>query len=371
MRLFFTYIFLALAQQLFAQNEVSYSFFVAGHSSGTPGIDNPGLHPPFKKHFPFLNNHSNLQLGILTGDIVRAFPYPTTKDWEEVDMDLSELNIPVHFAVGNHDMENRPAYESRYGSTYFSFTHQNDLFLFLDPNLDNWNITGDQLSFLKTILDTTNASNIYVFTHQVLWSYPDNLFNYIKWNSSEGRASEINFWNEIIPLFQRSNKPVYFFAGDVGSAPYASPLSYDKVANFTFISSGMGNNTNENYLIVNVDNNKNLTYDVMCISDPDSNCLGQLEDHLRVDIPISYPFTHEANQIKIFNHKNNPESQILLPWETEGVFRIFNINGQLVLQQNFTHEFIIPFDVALLEKGMYIAEIDCQKGIFREKFFLN
>jgi hypothetical protein len=166
--------------------EEAYSFFIAGHVYGKAGVNNIGVHPLFKAQFDSIKKQKNIELGVLTGDIVS--PNPKVQDWVEVDADLADLGIPVYFAVGNHDMENRPVYEARYGKTYYSFVHQTDLFIVLDPNLDEWNITGDQLDFLKRALkeNEKKVHNIYVFFHQVLWIKKGTKYQDIKPNSLAG-----------------------------------------------------------------------------------------------------------------------------------------------------------------------------------------
>ena len=95
-----------------AQTDIqSYSFFIAGHSSG-----HFGLHPPFKNKFRYIQSRTEIKFGIFTGDIVR--PQPSAQDWDYVDSAISYLGLPSHFVAGNHDMENRPLFESRYGKTY-------------------------------------------------------------------------------------------------------------------------------------------------------------------------------------------------------------------------------------------------------------
>ena len=190
------YIFLlGLSFNGFGQN-IQYSFFVAGHTYGSPWIDNEGLHPPFVAKFPYIKNRSEIELGILTGDIVKE---ATNQDWIEVDSEIEELGLPVYFAVGNHDMKDRDYYESRYGSTYHSFIQNDDLFIILDPNIDHWNISGDQLIFLQsTISDMAEqVHNIFVFFHQMLWWTNDNKYAGVISNSYFDRAVEINFWTEV------------------------------------------------------------------------------------------------------------------------------------------------------------------------------
>ena len=103
-----------------AQNDsLLYSFFVAGHTYGQPGVNNIGFHPPFKQRFSYIQSKPEIKFGVLTGDIVS--PFPIAQDWDEIDIDIASLGLPIYFAVGNHDMENRPLFEYRYGDTYFDF----------------------------------------------------------------------------------------------------------------------------------------------------------------------------------------------------------------------------------------------------------
>jgi len=95
---------------------LAYSFFIAGHSSGKFGENNVDLYPVFKEKFGYIQNREEMQFGFLLGDI--GSPHKTAQDWDEEDADNNSLGFPVFFAVGNHDMENRPLYENRYGISY-------------------------------------------------------------------------------------------------------------------------------------------------------------------------------------------------------------------------------------------------------------
>ena len=105
-----------------------------------------------------------------------------------------------------------------FGKSYKKFFEGNDLFVILDLNLDHWNITGEQLTFLRNALriDAKKARNIFIFSHQVLW-YDKEKFPEPVPNSLYDRSKETNYWSEIEPLLVATNKPVYVFAGDVGA----------------------------------------------------------------------------------------------------------------------------------------------------------
>jgi hypothetical protein len=237
--------------------DTSYSFFVAGHTYGKPNVNNKGFHPPFKAKFDFINNDDKLDFGVLTGDVVI---YSTPQCWDDVDTDLALLDKPVYFAVGNHDIKNRRLFESRYGDTYQSFIHKEDLIIILDPNLDHWNISGKQLEFLKNSLDTNyeKVANVFVFFHQVLWWKQDDENETIVLNSLQDRAETINFFDTIEPLFKELPNPVYMFAGDVGATRKSNGYSYRKDANITYIASGMGGKINPTFVIVDVTLNKEV-----------------------------------------------------------------------------------------------------------------
>ncbi len=282
------YIFLSLVLVLFScdknedgtteESPISYSFFIAGHTYGSPGVDNDGLHPAFKNKFDLIQSDGHIGFGVLTGDIVIT---GTEQNWNEVDNDIIDLGLPVYFAAGNHDMTDRVLFESRYGQTYYSFVHQSDLFIVLDPNLDEWNISDDQLQFLENALNSEaqNVNNIFVFFHQVLWWEPDNIYQNVTLNSLAGRADTINFWNEIEPLFNGLSKPVHMFAGDVGAFNTGSEFMYHQYENIKLIASGMGGNVRDNIIIIDVHEDASVSYRLIALNDPDINALGDLLDY--------------------------------------------------------------------------------------------
>ena len=282
------YIFLFLVLVLFScdknedgtteESPISYSFFIAGHTYGTPGVDNDGLHPAFKNKFDLIQSDGHIDFGVLTGDIVIT---GTEQNWNEVDNDIIDLGLPVYFAAGNHDVTDRTLFESRYGQTYYSFVHQSNLFIVLDPNIDGWNISGNQLDFLENVLNTEaqNVNNIFVFFHQLLWWEPDNIYQNVVLNSFSGRADTINFWNEIEPLFNELAKPVHMFAGDVGAYYTGSEFMYHQYENITLIASGMGGNVRDNFIIIDVHEDASVSFRLIALNAPDISALGDLEDY--------------------------------------------------------------------------------------------
>ncbi|MEP3208461.1 MAG: metallophosphoesterase [Maribacter sp.] len=258
-----------------------YAFFVAGHVYGFPGEskNNIGVHPPFKKRLDLIRNNSLIEFGVFTGDIVEDGTKET--EWDELDADIAYINKKVYFAPGNHDIGNskgRAIFKKRYGNSYRSFVHKNDLIIILDPNLDKWNISEDQLSWLKNVIERNahEVDNIFVFFHQLLWWTKDGVFKNYPINSTSGRAENVNFWSEIYPLFENTNKPTFMFAGDTGV--YKNGVLYFKFSkNISFIASGMGGRKQDNFIIAKITENKSVEFELVSLNSESLNALGKLE----------------------------------------------------------------------------------------------
>jgi hypothetical protein len=234
-----------------------YSFFVAGHVYGNPSFRRAhknanGIYPLFIERIKQDIIKKDIDFGVLTGDIVYR---SLNEEWDAVEENIKELNIPIYMAPGNHDTGGKNLFSTRYsvkGKTYQSFFYHNDIFIILDPNIDNWNISGEQLKFLKDILlSSKEYENIFVFFHQILWWEKDNKYRRSYMNSKHGRAENINFWEEIYPLFTSLPNNVYMFAGDTGAVKHSLP-TYSQEGNIHFTSSGMGGGVNDNYVLVTI-----------------------------------------------------------------------------------------------------------------------
>lgn len=233
-----------------------YSFFVAGHTYGVKEKRIPGLHMPFVAEFDYLNQYAGMRFGVLTGDIVY---YSNDTSWNHVDQQLQQLKVPTHFTTGNHDEGHKSPYKDRYGITYSAFEQENDLCIILNPGLGGWNIWGDQMAFLKGTLATApKYDNIFLFFHHLVWWAPDNEYEQYRPNSLDGRAPDVNFLSEVMPMLIATEKPVYCFAGDVAAAGNRTAFFADRKDNVRLVASGMGNQMTDNYLLITVDEQKKV-----------------------------------------------------------------------------------------------------------------
>lgn len=72
------------------------------------------------------------------------------------------------------------------------------------------------------------------------------------------------------------------FAGDVGTS-WAAGLTYDNVDQFTFITSGMCGNPEENFIISHVLSDGSIKFEVICLSTDDVNCFNDISQLDRAD----------------------------------------------------------------------------------------
>ncbi len=263
------------------EKKIKQSFFVAGHAYGKPAPKGKKeLYPPFKEKFQFLNNNKNITFGVLLGDVVR---YPNS--WPNVLKELEELRMPYYVSRGNHDGP-LESFEKMFGKSYKKFVENNNLFIVLDPNLSEWNISGEQLKFLKEALkkEGRNADHIFIFMHQLIW-WSDNKFSEPKPNWQQNRAETPNYWSTIEPILEEMKVPVYLFAGDVGafSKEYKKKDHIIEYAcfqekNITYIATGMGGGVRDNMVIVDVYDDKSVNINLIDLNKDSIHSLGKLVD---------------------------------------------------------------------------------------------
>jgi hypothetical protein len=248
-------LFPAFSTGLIAQPDTSYSFIVAGHAYGAHAGENIGLHPPFLAKLNQDMPPGTLAI-ILTGDIVNQ---STPESWAQVETELDATGIPYYYAMGNHDANatGYSVFNDKFGGTYYAFSSQSELFIVLNSTEDDRSIAPGQLVFLQEQLATLGDTiqNVFIFFHEVLWN---SLEKYIGVKSnSRSRYDQIvnysNYWEEVHPVLRSyPEKLFYVISGDVGGNPDAIACFYDQWNNVTLLSSGMGEVTDENYLLVDV-----------------------------------------------------------------------------------------------------------------------
>ena len=347
-----------------SQNEIKYSFFAAGHVSGYAGQDNIGVHPNFKVHFDSIKNDTLIKFGFFTGDIVATGA--DSLDWIEVDNDVDSLGIPVYYTVGNHDMEDRPLYENRYGITYYSFKYNEDLFIVLDPNLAGWGIKNEQKDFLfNTIMNHNKlGGNCFILHHQLMWkNYFFNLYDNVSPNSHSGFDPYNNYWSSIEPFFRKNNLKFTLIAGDVGGGPWSSDFMYDTYDNLTYVASGMGDVNGENYLKVNIHENDSISFNLICLNDG-TECFGDITQYR-----TSTTFKANTDNLIVYPNPASNEISIQNSWDYSQV-ELINSIGQPIDVFNLNY-FIERINLSKYNSGIYFLKFNGPKGNVLKKILIK
>lgn len=262
----------------------AYSFFVAGHVYGDANLKSMHIHPPFKERFPYIQKTPGMAFGVLTGDVVKK---AAPAYFDKFIAEMEELELPYYIAPGNHDVANRELFEHLFGDrqrgnrSFGGFIHENDLFLLLDGNLDDWSIAGEQLEFTRELLDRfgPKSRNIFVFVHQLIWWSPHNKFRNVVTNWPPLTPDTTNYWSQVEPMLSAVGKPVYLFAGDLGGNQIATAFMYCKEGNISYVAGGMGHGKEDNFVIVHVNSEGEVTLELVALQG-NPHSLGKLEDDI-------------------------------------------------------------------------------------------
>lgn len=347
-----------LMGNLAAQNRDNiYTFFSAGHTYGSPLSPQYGLHPPFVAYIPEINNYPNMQLGFLTGDVVVT---PTAAYWDSAQIDMAKIDFPLHIAAGNHDMGFE--FLDRFEHYYYSFTHQNDLFIILTPGLDAWNISGDQLDFLTNALDSgENADNIFIFLHQLIWWAPDNFYGDIEINYTPQYPGTTNFDQVIKPLLLSCPNKITVYAGDLGASAGVSPFMFHAYDNITLIASGMGGGVEDNIIITEVYEDS-VYFNLVALNGNDPKALGEITDYA-----LSIDSEELLNwKLRVYPNPSSGYFKIENRFPNDLELSIYNIYGQLITEDLILNNSNMEIRTSNMKTGMYVI-ILTNKDTFIER----
>lgn len=242
-----------------------FFFLLAGHIYGS---HNESIYPSASllANIQLLNN-SEASFMVLLGDIIQR---PNKLEIEMLkDSLLSRLNFPVFNAPGNHDLSNRQLYIEYFGKTFFSFQYSSSFFIFLDGEINNGKIKGDQLDFFIEVVEYCKKSqqikNIFIFSHRLLWAignYPySDIIPFV--NGPDWHPDDATTISDIMlpKLKVLVNKDVYFVSGDIG-CHWSLPLFYEKEpgSNITYIATGVGDTEKDLILKANVSKSGEVSF---------------------------------------------------------------------------------------------------------------
>lgn len=150
-----------------------YSFFLAGHIYGTPA-NKYSIIPAvsFLENIDSMNE-SGASFLVLLGDVYFLAMPPHMRTFSRT---IAQLGMPVFNALGNHDVSRsqRAAYMERFGRTYGVKRNGGEFFIFLDTEITDGEITGEQLDFLRMAMEFARSNedinHVFIFSHKLIWA---------------------------------------------------------------------------------------------------------------------------------------------------------------------------------------------------------
>ena len=271
-----------LKTENFFNNDIpknNFNFIVIGHGYGSPG---PSMYPAASllSGIDVLNYH-NPEFIIFLGDTIQhaesrteIFGYNSKDILNKIEFSLFEksfvnkVNAKIINIAGNHDDYLSDEYKNTFGNSKFKLNNGNDAYLGFNSmelcsNFSNLNFVKVSLN---EFLENEDIKNIFLFTHQVLYSLHTEDLSLLNSLVNGGVTSCKNYSDIVRPLINKLavEKNIYFFAGDIGCKSYklgqipidSFPIFYEKLNNIHFLATGLCENNNDNFIKVLNNNNK-------------------------------------------------------------------------------------------------------------------
>lgn len=207
---------------------------------------------------------------MMLGDLA----FYTTKDSKVLEKLSTSIDLKrddVLFAPGNHDITDRQVLAKYFTSSYPQSYRKDDvLIIAMDTEMNGGNIINEQFDNLQKILtDNSDAKNIVIGTHQLIWLQDDGYYESIADSLINGYVGdcsyclrENNFYEEVLPMIEAScpEADLIFVAGDVGHKVTHYITKFNDRISFMAI----GNNGEKTNVMLKFyrDDNRQLTSEV-------------------------------------------------------------------------------------------------------------
>jgi 3',5'-cyclic AMP phosphodiesterase CpdA len=233
---------------------------------------------------PNIAENEQIGFGVIMGDVAQL---GTNEEYLRDIAALDKTGKPYYVLPGNHDDQNREAFEKYFGKGYQYFEYGNNLFILLDSTIEDDGIGETQRGMIKTALaQHKGVDNIFVFTHELIWwDRNDPRFNTFGPNSLDAYTEEMPyaFKNELLPLFAGTDAKLHFIAGGSGAFDNGNEIFYGEYDGITYIATGLGSNTKDNILAIDLIKPHNaVQYRLIALNGDNPYALGPIENYARL-----------------------------------------------------------------------------------------
>lgn len=146
----------------------SFDFVVLGDSNTLKPLEQSDLFRQCLREINVLKPDLVVEVGdLILGGAAEGVP----PQWDLFEETISICEPPYVSAPGNHDISDEATerlWQERMGSTHFSFSYGNSLFIILNSEEEGaiGRISDEQTAWMEGQLDSSTAKNVFVFVHQ-------------------------------------------------------------------------------------------------------------------------------------------------------------------------------------------------------------
>lgn len=233
------------------EDTANFSFLVSGHFYGASSNQSGYPAATLLASIDMLNESDAafvMCLGDMFMDVRNDIP-------NYINSLFSKLEKPLFNAVGNHDISSDEVYQKKFGETYFYFIIGSNAFVVLDTEINDGSIKSKQMEMLTDVLSSEKVSNVFVFSHRLIWAEQDDTLSQLFKDNTRSYISN-NFSKEVLPLLETSSKHVYWFSGSLGGNAPSSFFYHPYSKNITYIATAIRDLPRDAVLKVELKNNE-------------------------------------------------------------------------------------------------------------------
>ena len=235
----------------------NYSFIISGHLHGASTNYSSFPASTLLANIDTLNS-SNPEFMISLGDLFLDVNEDYLRNYKKSLFE--KLTFPLFNAVGNHDLSNGNTYGTLYGKSFFKFQTGTELFIFLDTELNNGDIEGEQFRFLTNALTNANeiVRNVFILSHRPVWAQHMKKYSKLFEGNTRAVLKSDNFNSKILPLLKRvtAEKNVFWFSGSLGNGIASFFYDRNESVNITFMQTAIRDLPRDAVLKVNIKDSK-------------------------------------------------------------------------------------------------------------------
>ncbi|HET6244672.1 MAG: metallophosphoesterase [Bacteroidetes bacterium] len=245
----------------------SFSFIVTGHLHGASSNISGFPAASLLANIDTINS-LNADFIISLGDLFLDVNDNYVANYKRSLFD--KLNMPLFNAVGNHDLSGN-RYESYFGKTFFSFVYNENLFIFLDTEINDGSIKGEQMEFFKNAISQAQKNNaiknIFIASHRPVWSENNSRYNTFFKGNTQTQFGLNNFKTEVSSyLNELSTKSIFWFSGSMASGPVSFFYDKQKDSNISFIITAIRDLKRDAILLVSVNTDKAVEFNTISLT---------------------------------------------------------------------------------------------------------